>query len=139
MKQIFFRLLMAAALTLAAFALSAPAHGQQADQDPTPTSPSQQKKPLQPPHGATAPAQAPNSSSSNDQTQDELAFTGRIEQEDGALMLKDPITKLSYQLNDSARAKKFIGKQVKVTGKLEMKSNMIQINTIEVIPSNTDS
>jgi len=32
MKNILFRLLVAAALTLAAFALSSPAHGQQADE-----------------------------------------------------------------------------------------------------------
>jgi hypothetical protein len=37
MKDIFFRLLVAAALTLAAFALSSSAHGQQADEDATPT------------------------------------------------------------------------------------------------------
>ena len=36
MKDILFRLLVAAALTLAAFALSSSAHGQQADEDATP-------------------------------------------------------------------------------------------------------
>jgi hypothetical protein len=37
MKDILLRLLVAAALTLAAFALSSSAHGQQADEDATPT------------------------------------------------------------------------------------------------------
>jgi len=37
MKHILFRLLVAAALTLAALALSSSAHGQQADEDTTPT------------------------------------------------------------------------------------------------------
>ena len=37
MKDILFRLLMAAALTLAAFALSSSAHGQQGDEDAIPT------------------------------------------------------------------------------------------------------
>lgn len=37
MKAILFRLLVAAAVTLAAFALSSSAHGQQADEDATPT------------------------------------------------------------------------------------------------------
>ena len=37
MKDIFFRLLVAAALTLAALALSSSTHGQQADEDATPT------------------------------------------------------------------------------------------------------
>jgi hypothetical protein len=74
------------------------------------------------------------SPSSSDQTQDELAFTGRIEQEKGSLLLKDPVTKLNYQLDDQGIAKKFIGKQVKVKGKLEMKTNTIQVSTIELIP-----
>ncbi len=51
--------------------------------------------------------------------------------EQGQLVLKDPVTKMSYQLNDQARAKPYVGKQVKVTGKLEMKSNTIYIEGIE--------
>ena len=46
-------------------------------------------------------------------------------------MLKDPVTKMSYQLDDQAKAKPFVGKQVKVTGKLEMKSKTIHIEGIE--------
>jgi hypothetical protein len=37
MKDVLFRLLVAAALTLAAFALSSSAHGQQAHEEATPT------------------------------------------------------------------------------------------------------
>lgn len=37
----------------------------------------------------------------------------------------------SYQPDDQAKAKPFVGKQVKVTGKLEMKSNTIHIEGIE--------
>jgi hypothetical protein len=73
------------------------------------------------------------SSSPSNQTQDELAFTGRIEQEKGSLLLKDPVTKLNYQLDDHGTAKKFIGKRVKVMGKLE-KSSTIQVSSIELIP-----
>ena len=135
MRDILFRLLVAAALTLAAVALSTSAHGQQADEDVTPTSLSPQERAQQslPPSEIQTPdSQAPSSPS--DQTQDELAFTGRIEQEKGTLLLKNPVTKLSYKLNDRATAKKFIGKQVKVRGKLEMKSNTIQVSSIELIP-----
>jgi len=109
MTDIFFRLLVAAALTLAALALSSSAHGQQSVPSSAQTSP-------------------------GDRTQDELAFTGRIEPEKGALVLKDPITQLSYQLDDQPRARKYVGKQVKIKGKLEMKSNTIQINSIDLIP-----
>jgi hypothetical protein len=49
------------------------------------------------------------SSSSSDQTQDELAFIGRIQQEKGNLLLKDPVTRLNYQLDDQGRAEEFIG------------------------------
>jgi hypothetical protein len=45
MKDILFRLLVAAAVTLAAFALSSSAHGQQTDEDATPTNAT--------PHGRT--------------------------------------------------------------------------------------
>jgi len=48
-------------------------------------------------------------------------------------LLKDPVTKLNYQLDDHGTAKKFIGKRVKVMGKLE-KSNTIQVSSIELIP-----
>jgi hypothetical protein len=135
MKDILFRLLVAAALTLAALALSPSAHGQQADEDATPTNLSPQERAQQslPPSETQSPdSRAPSSPS--DQTQDELAFTGRIEQERGSLSLKDPVAKLSYKLDYQARAKKFIGKHVKVRGKLEMKSNTIQVSSIELVP-----
>ena len=81
MKDILFRLLMAAALTLAAFALSSSAHGQKADEDITPTNYRLQGKAQQ-----TSPSSETLTASSSvpslrDQTQDEPAFTGRLEQE----------------------------------------------------------
>lgn len=133
MKNILFRLLVAAALTLAAFALSPPAHGQQADDDANPTTsrPRAQGKNQQSQAQSPTPSTA---SSAADRTQDELAFTGRVDNENGALVLKDPVTKLTYQLDDQQRARKFIGKQVKVIGKLEMRSNTIQVSRIELMP-----
>jgi hypothetical protein len=133
MKDILFRLLVAAALTLAALALSSSAQGQQADEDATPTNSRPQGKAQQssPP---TETQTSPSVPSGGNQTQDELAFTGRIEQDKGTLILKDPITKLSYQLDDQARARKFIGKQVKIKGKLEMRSNTIEVVSIELLP-----
>jgi hypothetical protein len=47
--------------------------------------------------------------------------------------LKDPVTKLNCQFDDHGTAKKFIGKRVKVMGKLE-KSNTIHVSSIELIP-----
>ena len=121
---------MAAALTLAAVALSSPAHGQQADEGPTPTDSAPQRK-AQKPETQSRPSVAP---SSNDQTQDELGFMGRIEQQNGTLVLNDRVTKLTYLLNDQTRTRRFIGKHVKVKGKLELKSNTIEVSRIEALP-----
>jgi hypothetical protein len=79
MKEIFFRLLVAACLTLAAFALSSSAHGQQADEDATPTNATPPRRAQQ--SSACSETQTPRSgvsSSPSNQTQDELAFTGRL-------------------------------------------------------------
>jgi hypothetical protein len=103
-KDILFRLLVAAALTLAAFALSSAAHGQQAYEESAPTSSKPQGHASQ--SRARSTAQSPAStaaSSSGDQTQEELAFSGRIEEEKGTLVLRDPVTKLTYQLDDQPR------------------------------------
>ena len=48
-------------------------------------------------------------------------------------MLKDPVTKVVYKLDDPAKARQYVGKQVKVTGKLEMNSNTIRVESIEVV------
>src|SRR3974390_2900026 len=109
MRNILFRLLVAAALTLAAFALSSPAHGQQADEDSTPTnSKPQGRAPRSPAPSTPPPAASHAAPSSGVQTQDELAFTEHIEQEKGTLVLKDPVTKLTYQLDDQPKARKFV-------------------------------
>jgi len=135
MKDILFRLLAAAALTFAALALSSSADSQRAHEDASPTNATPRGQAQQ--SSASSETQTRRSrvsSSPSDQTQDELAFTGRVEQEKGGLLLKDPVTRLNYQLDDQGRAKKFIGKQVKVKGKLDMKSNTIQVSSIELVP-----
>jgi hypothetical protein len=107
MKDIIFRLPVAAALTLAAVALSPSAHGQQAGKDATPTNLSPQKRAQQSlPPSETQTPDSRTPSSPSDQTQDELAFRGRIEQERGSL-LTDPVTKLSYKLDDQSESQNF--------------------------------
>ena len=130
MKNFLVRILLAAAVTLVAFALSSSAHAQQADEDRAPATPRQAQSPATP----QSPQQKDTATvprSGESQTQEALAFTGRVMKEQGQLVLKDPVTKMSYQLDDQAKAKPFVGKQVKVTGKLEMKSNTIHIDGIE--------
>jgi len=82
--------------------------------------------------------QQPNETQSNDtqsdmKSQDAKSFTGRVAKEKGKLVLKDPVTKMSYQLDDQDKAASYVGKQVKVTGKLDMSSNTIQVESIEPI------
>ena len=129
MKNFLMRILLAAALTLVAFALTSPARAQQADEDSAQATPHQ----AQPSAAQQSPQQhdAPAPSSGDAQTQEALAFTGRVAKEQGQLVLKDPVTKMNYQLDDQAKAKPYVGKQVKVTGKLEMRSNTIHIESIE--------
>ncbi|MFZ1929724.1 MAG: DUF5818 domain-containing protein [Candidatus Sulfotelmatobacter sp.] len=66
-------------------------------------------------------------------TQEAKSFSGNIVRENGKLVLKDPATKVVYKLDDPAKAKQYVGKRVKVTGKLEMNSNTIRVESIEVV------
>ncbi|MGB7598758.1 MAG: DUF5818 domain-containing protein [Candidatus Sulfotelmatobacter sp.] len=66
-------------------------------------------------------------------TQEAKSFSGRIVKENGKLVLKDPVTKVIYKLDDPAKARQYVGKRVKVTGKLEMNSNTIRVESIEVV------
>jgi hypothetical protein len=65
-------------------------------------------------------------------THEAKIFSGRITKENGELVLKDPVTKVTHKLDDPAKAKEYIDKQVKVTGKLDINSNTIQIENISV-------
>ena len=76
--------------------------------------------------------QASASQLQNDmQTQDAKPFNGTIVKEKGKLVLKDTAAKVSYQLDDQEKAKEFEGKQVKVTGKLDLNTNLIHVENIE--------
>jgi flagellar basal body-associated protein FliL len=64
-------------------------------------------------------------------TQDARTFSGNIVKENGNVVLQDPATKVSHKLNDSAKAKQYLGKHVKITGKLDANSNTILMESIE--------
>lgn len=102
-------------------------HGQQADQDPAPASPHQPDATAQQQNEAQMPA------SGDTTTHEAKTFTGHIVKENGELVLKDPVTKVSYKLDDAAKARQYVGKQVKVIGKLDMNSNTILIERIELL------
>jgi Protein of unknown function (DUF5818) len=128
MKGFLLHFSLAATVAVLTLALVPSMLAQQADQDPAPTTPHQ-------PDQAAAQQQQQNEaqmpSSGDTTTHDAKAFTGRIVKENGQLVLKDPVTKVSYKLSDPAKAKQYVGKQVKVTGRLDMNSNTIQMDDIE--------
>ena len=141
MNKFLVRLSLAAAMTLGVIALgsSANAQDQQSSQEPAATTPPQQNQPTatapdQAPAAAPEQQQQPNETPSNDmKSQDAKSFTGKVAKEKGKIVLKDPVTKMSYQLDDQEKAASYVGKQVKVTGKLDMNSNTIQVESIEPI------
>jgi hypothetical protein len=64
-------------------------------------------------------------------TQDAKPYSGRVVNENGDTVLQDPVTKVEFKLSDAAMAKPYIGKLVKVTGKLDTNSNTILMERIE--------
>jgi cytoskeletal protein RodZ len=157
MRNFLFRLSMAGALTLGVIVFNSAANAQEPNtQEPAATTPPQQQSPAATPpsdqQSATA-AQEPTARPQQDphepaagsqqneaqmpaagadaQTQDAKSFSGRITKENGKIVLKDPVTKTSYQIDDVSKAKPYMGKQVKVNGKLDMGSNTIHVDSIE--------
>lgn len=145
MNKFLVRLSLAAAVTMGVIVLGTSANAQDQPSSPEPaatTSPQQQQSTATPPdqEPAATPEQQrqPNETQSNEaqsdmKSQDAKSFTGRVAKEKGKLVLKDPVTKMSYQLDDQDKAASYVGKQVKVTGKLDMNSNTIQVESIEPI------
>jgi|SRR5271156_1136486 len=66
-------------------------------------------------------------------TEDIKAFSGNILRENSELILEDPVTKVTHKLDDETKAKQFVGKRVKVTGKLDSNTNTIQVE--KIVPS----
>jgi len=122
---------LAATIALLALALDPSMHAQQADQDPAPATPHRADSAI-PPQSQQNEAQMPASGDAT--TREAKTFSGRIVKENGELVLKDPVTKVSYKLSEPGKAKQYVGKQVKVIGKLDMNSNTIQVDGIEPLP-----
>jgi uncharacterized protein YdeI (BOF family) len=131
MKPFLMRLLLASAVTLVAVVLAPPVHAQQANQDSGPTAP-QKADPAAVPSQHANEGQMPASGEAT--TEEAKSFTGRIVKENGEMVLEDTVTKVTYRLDDATKAKQYAGKRVKVTGKLDMDSNTIRVQSIELVP-----
>jgi hypothetical protein len=127
MKRVFQNFCMGAAVALLATFLGPSLQAQRADQDRSPGAPEKTNPAI--PQAQQNEAQMPASGEAT--TRDAKTFTGRIVKEDGQIVLKDPVTKVSYKLDDPAKAKQYMGKQVKATGKLDLNTNTIQLDRIE--------
>jgi lipopolysaccharide export system protein LptA len=123
MNKFLVRLSLAAAVTMGVIVLGSSANAQDPQSSQTPAAtPEQQRQPNE---------TQSNETQSDMKSQDAKSFTGRVAKEKGKLVLKDPVTKMSYQLDDQDKAATYVGKQVKVTGKLDMNNNTIQVESIE--------
>jgi hypothetical protein len=134
-KKFLLRLFLAAGLTVLAVALgpsaySQPSQTQQSDEDRNSTAPRQTDPADRTQRQQQVEGQIP--ASGEETTQEAKTFNGIIVKENGEFVLKDPVTKVSYKLDDAAKAKQYQGKKVKVTGKLDMNSNTILVKSIEV-------
>jgi hypothetical protein len=89
------------------------------------------------PQGSFIQNQEQASSNPDSLTEEELTFTGRIWREKSEVVLWDPVTKMIYQLDDQAKARQFLGKEVKIVGKLGMGSNTVYVNAIHPVASRT--
>ena len=127
MTNFLMRILLALAITLIAVSLMSSARAQEASEAFAPIS-------RQSPSAGSQQSPQPRAESpaaGEVQTQEVLAFTGRVVKVRNLFVLQDATTKVSYQLDDQSKVKRYFGKQVKVTGKLEMNSNTIHIDSIE--------
>ena len=130
MKKFVLHFSLATAVTILTLALAPSMRAQQPDQDPAPAA-SLQADPAAAQQAQQQQNEAQMPSSGDTTTHEAQAFSGRIVKEKGELVLKDPVSKVSYKLDDPAKAKQYVGKQVKVTGKLDVNSNTIQVDGIE--------
>ena len=129
MKRLLQQFSLAAALTLLTMTLGLHLRAQQADQDPSAAAPAKTNPAV--PQAQQNEAQMPASGEAT--TRDAKTFTGLVVKEAGQIVLKDPVTKVTYKLDDPAKAKQYLGKQVKETGKLDMNTNTIQLDHIAPI------
>jgi hypothetical protein len=156
MKSFLCRVFLVAAVTVASMALATSADAQQTgSQDPAASAPPQQVAPA----SAQDPAQTPSSTppepgagtatdpaataqqnepqmpsaGADAKTQDAQAFTGKIVKQSGRIVLMDPVTKTTYRIDDASKVKVYMGKEVKVTGTLDMDSNTIHVTGIETV------
>jgi hypothetical protein len=139
MKGFLLRFSLATAVTLVAVALGPSGYAQQSqqssdsDEDRSSTAPRKADTAAAPQQQQQQQNESQMPASGEATTEEAKSFSGTIVKENGRLVLRDPVTKVSYKFDDAAKAKQYVGKQVKVTGKLDMNSNTIHVASIELL------
>jgi len=83
---------------------------------------------------APNPSDTPKAHSYQTQERPEVkTFTGTILKSGESFVLSDSITKSRYMLDDQNKASRFEGKHVKVTGTIDVASNLIHVETIQEV------
>lgn len=72
-------------------------------------------------------------SQDNMQQDDSKDFTGTIMKQGNKLVLRDASANVNYKLDDEDKVKDYVGKQVKITGTLDTSTNVIHVDSIEVV------
>lgn len=88
--------------------------------------------PPQPQPDPSAQPQTPPQGSQGQQQPSTQPFTGTIVKDGGKYILKVSESS-SYQIDDQERAKLFEGKQVKISGSLDEKTNVLHVTSIELL------
>jgi hypothetical protein len=78
------------------------------------------------------PTQSQNGQAGDQPSQQVQAFTGTIVKTSDGYVLQDSAGTTSYKLDNAKQAKKFEGKNVKVTGTLDVATNTIHISNVEM-------
>jgi hypothetical protein len=129
-RFLFATLVMLVAIACGSSARALQSSGQQSDADQNASTP-RTADPSAVPAQHTNEGQMPASGEAT--TQESKSFSGNIVRENNELVLKDTVTKVIYKLKDAGKAKQYLGKRVKVRGRLEMDTNTILVESIEVV------
>jgi len=75
----------------------------------------------------------PSQNNGTEEQGDLKTFTGKIVSLNGSLfILRDDVNQVWYHLDDQATARKFVGRNVNVKGKLDTRTDVIHVQSIEV-------
>jgi len=61
------------------------------------------------------------------------SFMGVIVKDGNRLVLQDPASKARYKIDDETKVQDYVGKQVKIIGSLDASTNILHVESIELV------